>query len=87
MFVGSSSLNNTFYRGARFDELLESAAVSSGAARMERLRLAETQLMQDMPVIPLYYYVSRHLVNPAVAGYEDNVRDIHLSRYLNLETP
>jgi oligopeptide transport system substrate-binding protein len=54
---------------------------------MGLLRDAEAQLMQDMPVIPLYYYVSRHLVDPAVGGYEDNVRDIHLSRYLNLETP
>ena len=42
--------------------------------------------MQDMPVIPLYYYVSRHLVNPRVGGFTDNVRDIHLSRYLELET-
>jgi oligopeptide transport system substrate-binding protein len=38
-----------------------------------------------MPVIPLYYYVSRHLVRPGVSGYEDNLRDIHLSRYLRLE--
>jgi len=87
LFVGGSSLNNTFYRGARFDELLDSAAGASGAVRMERLQQAEAQLMQDMPVIPLYYYVSRHLVSPAVAGYQDNVRDIHLSRYLDLETP
>jgi oligopeptide transport system substrate-binding protein len=52
---------------------------------MQLLREAEAQLLQDMPVIPLYYYVSRHLVNPAVAGYENNVRDVHLSRYLDLE--
>ena len=51
---------------------------------LELLRRAESQLMQDMPVIPLYYYVSRHLVNPAITGFENNVRDIHLSRYLDL---
>ena len=87
LFVGGSNLNNTFYSGARYDELLGSAATASGATRMGLLRQAEAQLMHDIPVIPLYYYVSRHLVNPAVSGYEDNVRDIHLSRYLNLETP
>jgi oligopeptide transport system substrate-binding protein len=87
LFIGGSNLNNTFYSGPHFDELLGSAAKSSGAARMGLMRDAEAQLMQDMPVIPLYYYVSRHLVDPAVGGYEDNVRDIHLSRYLNLETP
>jgi len=87
LFVSGSNLNNTFYAGARYDELLGSAAAASGGARMTLLRQAEAQLMEDLPAIPLYYYVSRHLVNPAVGGYEDNVRDIHLSRYLNLETP
>jgi hypothetical protein len=34
----------------------------------------------------LYFYVSRHLVNPVIAGYTDNIRDIHLSRYVRKET-
>jgi oligopeptide transport system substrate-binding protein len=87
LFAGGSTLNNTFYRDARFDELLDSARTVNGPARMELLREAESRLLQDMPVIPLYYYVSRHLVKPVVGGYENNVRDIHLSRYLTLETP
>lgn len=87
LFSSGSSLNNTFYRRIRFDELLEAAKSLSGEARLGRLREAEAQLMQDMPAIPLYYYVSRHLVSPAIAGYEDNVRDVHLSRYLKLKTP
>jgi oligopeptide transport system substrate-binding protein len=87
LFAAGSSLNYAFYRSGRFDELIGAAAGASGAARMGLLREAEASLMRDMPVIPLYYYVSRHLVNPAVAGYENNVRDIHLSRYLELETP
>jgi ABC-type oligopeptide transport system substrate-binding subunit len=87
LFASGSSLNNTFYRRIRFDELLEAAKSLSGEARLGRLREAEAQLMQDMPAIPLYYYVSRHLVSPAIAGYENNVRDVHLSRYLELKTP
>ena len=86
LFAGGSSLNNTFYASERFDRLLAEAAAADGAARMELLQQAEAQLVQDMPVIPLYYYVSRHLVSPAVDGFVDNVRDIHLSRYLNLES-
>jgi ABC-type oligopeptide transport system substrate-binding subunit len=86
LFLAGNSLNNTFYASNRFDMLMESAAASTGSARMELLQQAETHLMQDMPVIPLYYYVSRHLVNPKVSGFIDNVRDIHLSRYLELES-
>lgn len=84
LFIGGSSLNHTFYANLRFDELMAAAGAASGARRMELLQRAEAQLIQDMPVIPLYYYVSRHLVSPAVRGFENNVRDIHLSRYLGL---
>ena len=44
---------------------------------------AENILLHDLPVIPLYYYVSRHLVNTKIAGFEDNVADRHLSKYLH----
>jgi oligopeptide transport system substrate-binding protein len=82
MFVSESSMNSTFYSNTGFDMLLKSADLTSGSARMELLRQAEAQLMQDMPAIPLYYYVSRHLVSPRINGFSDNVRDVHLSRYL-----
>lgn len=85
LFVGDNGLNNTFYEDAGYDLSMKSAAIAGQKARMQVLHHAEAQLMQDMPVIPLYYYVSRHLVNPDVDGFVDNVRDIHLSRYLELE--
>lgn len=84
LFRTDNPLNNTFYRNARFDALLDQAAGLEGGQRMEALHQAESLLMRDMPVIPLYYYVSRHLVSDRVRGYHDNVRDIHLSRYLSL---
>lgn len=87
LFRSGDPLNNTFYDNAVFDQLLDRAATLSGVQRMEVLQQAETLLLRDTPVIPLYYYVSRHLVNPDVRGYIDNPRDIHLSRYLDLEQP
>jgi len=85
LFVGGSNLNHTFYDNPAFDQVIEAARLSQGAARMNLLQEAERMLLQDMPVIPLYYYVSRHLVDTKVTGFADNVRDIHLSRYLALE--
>ena len=84
LFIGGSRLNNTFYKNVNFNMLMKSAEISSASARMELLEQAEAQLMKDMPVIPLYYYVSRHLVRPRITGFVDNVRDIHLSRYLGV---
>lgn len=86
LFRSGNPLNNTFYANHDYDHLLERAASLSGGQRMQLLQQAETLLIRDMPVIPLYYYVSRHLVSPRVRGYHDNVRDVHLSRYLFMAT-
>lgn len=86
LFISGASMNNTFYGNSDFDLLIKSAERSSGNSRMELLRQAEAQLMKDMPVIPLYYYVSRHLVRPGITGFADNIRDVHLSRYLGVNT-
>ncbi|MEJ2535042.1 MAG: peptide ABC transporter substrate-binding protein, partial [Gammaproteobacteria bacterium] len=85
LFRSDSELNTSFYDSADFDRLLAEAARRSGAQRMELLQQAETLLLRDMPVIPLYFYVSRHLVKPHLRGWEDNARDVHLSRYLAIE--
>ena len=43
---------------------------------------AEAAMLADNPIIPLYFYVSKHLVSPDVSGFESNVLDRHPSRYL-----
>lgn len=85
LFLSGNALNSSFYRNPQFDALVAAAAVAGDARRKELLREAESLIMQDMPLLPLYYYVSRHLVSPRVGGFVDNVRDVHLSRYLTLE--
>lgn len=85
LFASDSAMNATFYDGSEFDQLLKSAEKTGGERRLGLLRQAEARLIEDMPVIPLYYYVSRHLVKPQITGFADNVRDIHLSRYLGRE--
>ncbi|MEM1413018.1 MAG: peptide ABC transporter substrate-binding protein [Pseudomonadota bacterium] len=84
LFRAGDALNNTFYANPEFDGLLQRASEAVGSQRMELLQQAETLLLRDTPVLPLYYYVSRHLVDPAVQGFVDNPRDVHLSRYLDL---
>jgi oligopeptide transport system substrate-binding protein len=86
LFRTGNELNTTFYSNGQYDALIEQADMLKGTRRMAILEQAETLLMRDMPVIPLYYYVSRHLVKPGVSGFRDNVRDIHLSRYLGKDT-
>jgi oligopeptide transport system substrate-binding protein len=83
LFRAGSEVNTSFYADAGFEQLMDRARQSSGDNRLALLGQAEERLLDTLPVIPLYYYVSRHLVKPDVGGFVDNIRDIHLSRYLS----
>ncbi len=85
LFHSQSPLNYAFLRDPAFDALLERAADRDAEARLQLLIEAEQHLLDRHVIIPLYFYVSRHLVNPRVHGWEDNIMDIHLSRWLRLE--
>lgn len=85
LFVSDSPLNYTFWSDPSFDALMARSATQAGQERMATLQSAETHLLEEHVIIPLYYYVSRHLVKPEVVGFEDNLMDIHLTRWLALE--
>jgi len=73
------------YVSDEFDSLMLRAAkqVDLGRRRLW-LEEAERVLLSDHPVIPLYFYVSKHLVSPDVIGWGDNVLDYHYSQHLSL---
>ena len=71
-----SDLNNTGYASAAYDRLLELAAAETDLdKRAEHLQEAERVLLDDMPLIPLYFYVTAKMVQPWVSGYEANIMD------------
>ena len=83
---GGSSTNMPAYANDEYDALMQRAA---SQAKLDRRRLyleeAERLLLADHPVIPLYFYVSKHLVSPEVRGWGDNVLDYHYSQHLSLD--
>jgi ABC-type oligopeptide transport system substrate-binding subunit len=85
---GSNSANMPRYASAEYDELMARAAAQVDPAR-RRLYLEEAErvMLADHPVIPLYVFVSKHLVRPEVRGWSDNVLDYHYSRHLSLDVP
>ena len=79
--------NDMAYENPRYDALLaQAAAEADPAERLRRLGEAERLLQQDWPVLPIYTYVSKHLVKPRVRGWQDNPLDIHYSKDLALAT-
>jgi oligopeptide transport system substrate-binding protein len=79
-------LNLPRYRSAAYDALLARAAAEADAARRRALlEEAERVMLADHPLIPLYFYVNKHLVKPAVTGWYDNVMNVTYSRDLGLK--
>jgi len=71
------------YKNPAYDALLASAAQEpNGARRAAILRRAEQTVLDDEAVAPIYFGVSRNLVNPRVTGWVDNIADRHRARWL-----
>jgi oligopeptide transport system substrate-binding protein len=84
-FAGDGALNWPGYDDARYRESFAKAdAARSETVRNAWLRAAETRLLHAHALIPLYFYTSKHLVSPQVAGFEANPLDRHPSRWLQL---
>ena len=78
-------LNLPHYRSAAYDALLARAAAEADPARRRTLlEEAERTMLADHPLIPLYFYVNKHLVKPRVLGWYDNVMNVTYSRDLGL---
>ena len=84
LMKSSNPSNLTGYSSPEFDQVLSLAEREPDpVARKSHLERAERIAMASYPVIPLYFYVSKHLVSPAIFGWKDNVMDVHLSRHLS----
>lgn len=72
------------YSSKEFDSLMQQAGAQSDPGRRRLyLEKAERVLVTDYPLIPLYFYVSKHLVSPRVSGWGDNALDYHYSQHLS----
>ncbi len=84
----SFGINLTGYSNPRYDALLDEAMRTADPARRRALlEEAERIMLADHPVLPLYFYVNKHLVKPYVVGWSDNVMNVHYSKDLRLEGP
>jgi len=87
LFTSESGSNNTNFSNARYDEIVLKLAPESAdqTARLALMQEAEAILLRAVPIIPLYTYNSKHLVQPSVKGAPTNVLDVLNFKYISLD--
>jgi oligopeptide transport system substrate-binding protein len=79
--------NYSEYSNKEYDELLaKAAATADPAERMKTLSDAEAiGVARDLCVVPLLYYSYHNIVSSKIKGWEENVMDVHPTRYMSKE--
>ncbi|MGF1561903.1 MAG: peptide ABC transporter substrate-binding protein [Geminicoccaceae bacterium] len=82
----NAGFNYANYNNPDYDALMEQAAKTVDLdERAAILKEAETLFMRDLPFIPLMYYGSLSMVSPKLKGWEDNIQNVHASRWMSIE--
>ncbi|QXD22379.1 peptide ABC transporter substrate-binding protein [Opitutia bacterium ISCC 51] len=86
--MSSKSGNNfTGWTSPNYDQLLEQSHSSANqAVRYDLLGKAEELLVEEQPIIPLYFYTSVYLKHPAVKNYYPTLLNHHPWKHVYLGT-
>ena len=77
--------NDSLWSNAEYDRLLhEALSAKDTASRYGDYQRMDAILVDECPVIPLYYYTRPYLMSTKVKGFWPNVLDIHPPQYIYL---
>jgi oligopeptide transport system substrate-binding protein len=87
MWITDGGNNQTGWSNPRYDEIIQrlAPAAASQQERYNLMREAEAILLDELPVIPLYVYTSKSLIQPSVRGVHGNLMDHILYKNVWLE--
>lgn len=83
----SSGNNLGHYESPEFERLMDAAAASGAdsAKRMNLLAEAEEEMIENTGIMPLLFFGFQNIVSSKVKGWEENVMDVHPSRFITVE--
>lgn len=83
LFHGGSTLNDSGWQNDEFDALIDKAATVSDEERYKLLGQAETILLDNGMVLPIYHPVCSNIINlEEIGGWTTNAFDIHPLKYI-----
>jgi len=86
MWVTGGGNNRANWSNAAYDAHIRSASETQDPVkRLEQFQQAEQILMDDVPIMPIYFYRSKSLVQPSVRGWHPTLLDHHPYKHIWLE--
>ena len=85
-FLSESDANEARWKNREFDRWVQKALEEQDEEKRYALyAMAEAILMEELPVLPIYYYSQQTMIGSWVKGFYPNARDIHPLRAIWLE--
>lgn len=86
MYRTGDGNNNTGWGNPRYDELITASITEPSAPRrLAMLHEAESILMDEQPIIPLFHYNRIYRIAPEVKGWYPKLTDNRNYKYISLE--
>ena len=81
LLASDNEQNDSGFANDEYDALLDAASVEPDMQKRAALmEAAERLMLEAQPIIPIYFYVSKHLIKPWVGGFEANIMDHHYTK-------
>jgi oligopeptide transport system substrate-binding protein len=82
----ADEMNVSKYANPEYERLIRASDQERDTAtRAALMKQAEALMLEEMPVTPVFFGVSRNLVQTWVKGWEDNILNVHRSRFMHIE--
>lgn len=86
VYTGYSGNNYSGWLDEAYDKHMEgSCKMTDPKARYECMQAAETILLEQLPIMPLFYYIKATLLQSNVEGWSPNLLDVHPYQYVQLK--
>ncbi|MBI3877613.1 MAG: peptide ABC transporter substrate-binding protein [Verrucomicrobia bacterium] len=86
MFVKDGGNNETGWSNPEYDRLIREAGLTGDQKkRYDLFQKAEAILMDECPIIPIYFYTRVHLQRPNLKGWHPTILDNHPYKFVWLE--
>lgn len=86
LWITGGGNNRTGWSNLKYDSLVQAASLASDTGKRFRLfSEAESILLDELPVLPIYFYTNVYLIHTSVKGWTPNILNNHNYKFIDLE--